>query len=59
MPKNSKKSTSSKKQIRWEVEDEVYRKIGVYQKSHGLSSLEAAGQILLKKATASIPLISE
>ena len=58
MAKGEKKR-SSKKQIRWEVDEDTYRKIGVYQKSFGLSSLEAAGNILLKKATIDIILPTE
>lgn len=41
-------------QIRWELPEHVYKKIGVYQRSHRLSSLEQAGRLLLEKVTEEI-----
>lgn len=37
--------------VRWQLSEDVLKKIAVYQKSHDIKRMEVAADILLRKAT--------
>jgi hypothetical protein len=51
MAKNVKKI-----QVRWELDRELHKKIGAYQKYHGIVTMQAAGHLLLEKITQNLTL---
>lgn len=52
MAKKSK--TTTQKNIRWKMSEDLHAKIATYQKSHKLRSMNIAGVILLEKVTQDI-----